>query len=726
MPRGHDPTARLRACPRRWLPLSVVVVLVISGTALREVSAAFVASRTNSGNSVAAAATFPTYPTAVVNDSPLFYHRLNDAADSVTAADSSGNGLTGVHTPDHATGAGFLAPFDEGAGSTVKDLSGAATPRNLTAVNMAWAAGYTGTAGSFNGTSSYAASSGAVVTTTASFSVSAWVYLTAVGGYRTAVSQDGTNVSRFYLQYDHSTGKWRFTLPQSDSTAAAGDLVASSAAATLNAWTHLVGSYDSTTDTIRLYVDGVLQGTASHFAAWSALGSLNVGAAKFTTRGDWWAGRVDDVRTYARALSQLQVTDLYNGASGRLSLSYPFAENTGTTTSDQSGNGRTGTFGSGATWTTGKSGAGVAFNGTSSGYVSAGAATVDPARSFTVSAWVYLTNNSVLRTAMAQDGTSVSPFYLQVGPGVTGKWQWTLFPADNTATYNLVYSSAAASLNTWTHLVGVYDAAAGQGRFYVNGDLQGTVGISLASWTTAGNVILGRGKWGGNPVDFFAGRIDDARTYRRALSAAEAATLYNAGAGDAPTLGYLHLGQPGALQGAQQGQGSTTAADFLTSTNGYNPTNYTNPTTFSVECWFKSSNAGGGTVMDFGNRADGNSTTFSRRIQLTATGTVIFGSVNGATNTVESGPGYLDGTWHHVVATLSPTTGMALYLDGKSVGRLAYPGASVHSGVWRWGGDTHNASWPSPDYFVGQIDEVAVYGTVLTAQQVAWHYNANH
>src|SRR5690242_11882979 len=49
------------------------------------------------GNAFAAAASFPDYPSTIVADGPLFYHRLDDAAGTLTAADSSGNGRTGVY-----------------------------------------------------------------------------------------------------------------------------------------------------------------------------------------------------------------------------------------------------------------------------------------------------------------------------------------------------------------------------------------------------------------------------------------------------------------------------------------------------------------------------------------------------------------------------------------------------------------------------------------------------
>ncbi|HLZ22635.1 MAG TPA: hypothetical protein VKQ30_10990, partial [Ktedonobacterales bacterium] len=55
-----------------------------------------------------------------------------------------------------------------------------------------------------------------------------------------------------------------------------------------------------------------------------------------------------------------------NAASG-LIAGYPFATGSGTTAADVSGNGLTGTL-VGATWTTGKYGFGLAFNG-SSNYV---------------------------------------------------------------------------------------------------------------------------------------------------------------------------------------------------------------------------------------------------------------------------------------------------------------------------------------------------------------------
>ena len=36
-----------------------------------------------------------------------------------------------------------------------------------------------------------------------------------------------------------------------------------------------------------------------------------------------------------------------------------------------------------------------------------------------------------------------------------------------------------------------------------------------------GNTLIGRGKYGGNPVDYLAGTVDDVHLYDRALTPAE-------------------------------------------------------------------------------------------------------------------------------------------------------------------------------------------------------------
>ena len=68
-----------------------------------------------------------------------------------------------------------------------------------------------------------------------------------------------------------------------------------------------------------------------------------------------------------------------------------------------------------------------------------------------------------------------------------------------------------------------------------------------------------------------------------------------------------------------------------------------------------------------------------------------------------------------------------LYVDGARVGNdAAGRAARPATGVWRVGGDNLSGLPRSPAFATlpGQIDEVAVYPTALSAAQVATHYAA--
>ena len=68
----------------------------------------------------------------------------------------------------------------------------------------------------------------------------------------------------------------------------------------LNAWTHVAATYDNTT--LRLYVNGVQVGSrAVSGALVTSTGVLRIGGNSMW--GEFFAGRIDEVRIYNRALS---------------------------------------------------------------------------------------------------------------------------------------------------------------------------------------------------------------------------------------------------------------------------------------------------------------------------------------------------------------------------------------------------------------------------------------
>src|SRR5579872_3349322 len=103
----------------------------------------------------------------------------------------------------------------------------------------------------------------------------------------------------------------------------------------------------------------------------------------------------------------------------------------------------------------------------------------------------------------------------------------------NSTIYEMASTNNPIPLNTWIHVAGVYDQSTGTRTMYVNGAL-------AASRTDAPITILNASTKVGigarmttstQPVDFFAGKIDEVSFYGRALSGAEIAAIYNAGGG---------------------------------------------------------------------------------------------------------------------------------------------------------------------------------------------------
>ncbi|MEV7404422.1 LamG-like jellyroll fold domain-containing protein [Streptomyces sp. NPDC091267] len=159
---------------------------------------------------------------------------------------------------------------------------------------------------------------------------------------------------------------------------------------------------------------------------------------------------------------------------------------------------------------------------------------------------------------------------------------------------------------------------------------------------------------------------------------------------------------------------------------------YTSPAPYSIETWFRTNTARGGRIVGFGRNigtAQGHTSGISDKLlYLTDNGRLAFGVQVGSTAgrpTVTSAASYNDNAWHHAVATQGPS-GMRLYVDGVSVGSDATAGNRSYNGYWRVGGDAMSNAWPNrptSTYFAGQVDETAVYPSVLTAAQVAAHHD---
>jgi hypothetical protein len=206
-----------------------------------------------------------------------------------------------------------------------------------------------------------------------------------------------------------------------------------------------------------------------------------------------------------------------------LVAAYAFSEGSGTTVSDQTGKGHTGTL-TNATWSTaGKYGNALSFNGTNAWVTIADAADLDLTTGMTVEAWVQPTVNAskwsvaVIKEQPSDPANDLSyALYAANGasnpPSVHG-----LFGSGGGADKSAVGTSTLP-INTWTHLAGTYDGTAL--RLYVNGVLAATLAQAGSLTTTTGALRIG----GDASNEFFTGLIDEVRVYNRALSQTEIQT----------------------------------------------------------------------------------------------------------------------------------------------------------------------------------------------------------
>jgi len=237
-----------------------------------------------------------------------------------------------------------------------------------------------------------------------------------------------------------------------------------------------------------------------------------------------------------------------------LVAAYSFNEGAGTTVSDASGYGNTGTIAN-ATWTTaGAYGRALLFNGTNARITIPDAASLHLTSGMTLEAWV---NPSVVSSAwrdVIYKGTN--NYDLEATSTTSGR------PAGGatiSSTNGWTIGTAALPLNTWTHLAATYDGT--ELRLYVNG-------VQVASQPRTGNILTSTSalEIGGNSVSghFFQGMIDEVRVFSVALTPTQIQSDMNSPIGS--TFPIVSL-SAGSVDFGSQPTGTTSGARTVTLTN---------------------------------------------------------------------------------------------------------------------------------------------------------------
>ncbi|MEU4214071.1 LamG domain-containing protein [Actinoplanes sp. NPDC026623] len=370
---------------------------------------------------------------------------------------------------------------------------------------------------------------------------------------------------------------------------------------------------------------------------------------------------------------------------------------------------------------------------------------VDTSKSFSVSAWVRLTDTSnAYRVVAAQDGAAGSGFIIYNTKDAKS-WGFVVYDADSATSSAGTFVYAPATFGVWTHLTAVYDAKEKRVSIYSNGALSGSATRAVAPWAAGGKTHIGsaRGMIQG------PGQIADVRFYNRVLTTDDLwGTTADPGAGVQSTTGILAPMQVGSwdfsggmdcycdsvLDGAYFGRSMTLdagwvnappSAQFVLGGHDYNDALQTDgldgyadtgtgvlrtDQSFTVSAWVNMTQPGAQkrVVMSQGGSF---SLYWDQVSQKWAFGVA---NPDGSVTTALSATTAKTDDWVHLAGVFDAGSGeVALYVDG-----VKQPVATGGKGSFAAAG-LRLGALPTGSFYGGLIDEVKVYQGTMSAREIA-------
>lgn len=635
--------------------------------------------------------------------------------------------------------------------SYLTDLSG--NGNNGTSVNGAYSTtGKYANGASFDGTNDYVDTTVSGSSGYTSTSIGAWVKTTDSTSNKIIL---GSGEWGFYINRFDSGKFFAFLDGSSGNNDASQDSIT-----TINdgVWHYLFASNDGTTT--KIYVDGKLENSFAETYAANASNGLAIGANEGAS--SFFAGQIDEVRVFNRALSPAEVQQLYNFAPGPVAT-YNFEEKQGTTVNDTSGNANTGTLtGTVPYWTQGKYGTGGNFNGTDDTVSITDSSNISPTGAITISGWIKASSEQTGKGVITKGPTASDYDYMLYFSSPT-KVDFYMKNSAGTAD-NIGGTTFNYTDNKWHYYTAVFNGDIMY--LYIDGVLQISKDTALTNIRDSADALRFAQGWSG----FFAGQIDETKIYNYARTSGQIVEDMNGGhpAPGSPVgspIGYWKFDQGAdntcrggtndacnsgsggsALDGAQSGMavpatavsgwnqnGKFGKAMFFDGTNDvvtipYASSPFRQTDTITYSFWFKSptNNPGyvAGTSVSGGHGSGGISI---------SSGTIGFNwtptSPNSDRAYTATPATMTTNVWHHVAIAINFSgagTGQ-IYFDGipltttlSASVTTATPTTSYNQNVAdSIGGRYVNSQF----YFTGGLDEFKVFNSALTAAQVKLEYN---
>jgi Concanavalin A-like lectin/glucanases superfamily/Bacterial Ig domain len=230
---------------------------------------------------------------------------------TAVARDLSGNQTTSaarnVSLQNSPTALGLVAEwsFDDASGLSAQDDSGNGHTGTLSQANWSTTGKYNG-ALAFNGTNSWVTvADAAALDLTTGMTIEAWVNPTSLTSWRSILLKERT-VGLSYSLYATNPDVGSAPPATFINLGIANDTSASGTQALpLNTWTHLAGTYDGSQ--LKMYVNGSLRQTVNVTGSMTVSdGPLRIGGNSVYS-GEFFAGLIDEVRLYNRALALAEI-----------------------------------------------------------------------------------------------------------------------------------------------------------------------------------------------------------------------------------------------------------------------------------------------------------------------------------------------------------------------------------------------------------------------------------
>lgn len=387
----------------------------------------------------------------------------------------------------------------------------------------------------------------------------------------------------------------------------------------------------------------------------------------------------------------------------------------------------------------------ASFNGTNS-YVSVPShSDLQPTTAITVEAWIYPTALP-LGSACIIGKNYLTSYYL----GIESTGRFSFFPRNHASGFLTSRVTGTVKVNQWNHIAGTYDGTTT--RLYLNGVLDTSrTGITGAVGSNSDSLYIGCDRVGGTSALFFNGRLDNVRIWKSARTNTEILnnmfiplnvyqdpgvyaslmagyTLDNSAADNCGTI--FNNGNVRNISYVNYNNKTVNHIDYNNNLvfNGstdycshYNILgDYMNPTTkLTLECWIKRDTTGTQRPVQHILNKSGSSLRYNYGLFIYPTGEVIF-AINSGNLFIRTVPLITNAQWTHIACTYNSSTGNAvIYLNGDSAYGETFAGNPViqnnNDSVF-FGGI--GASAFAADRFKGQLDEVRIWKSVRTKQQI--------